>query len=67
MPSAFTPPSCVVVSSEARASAPSLLSTVDGVPSAATTQIRMINPMDGFESSESEDDVGGVTFNSPDK
>jgi hypothetical protein len=55
---------------EARASAISSLSTVDGVPpSAAATQIRTINPMDGFDSSESEDDGGGATtaVNSPDK
>jgi hypothetical protein len=69
MPGAFTPPSRVVVPSEARASAISSLSTVDGVhqPSAAVTQIRTMNPMDGFESSESEDDVGGAAVNSPDK
>ena len=70
MPGAFTPPSRIVVrSEEARASAISSLSTVDdGVqPSAAATQIRTMNPMEGFESSESEDDVGGAAVNSPDK
>ncbi len=68
MPGAFTPPSRVLMHSEARASAISSLSTVDGVqPSAVATQIRTMNPMDGFESSDSEDDVGGATVNSPDK